>query len=130
MGSRSATPIRTVIAVLLIGYPLLLGIPGLLRAWPFVDDVPLLAQPVDDWESYKLYAHSILRDGLGIPAVQGLYGSQALAGVPRAFFYNYFLAGLFFVFGERFSPRTCSRRPTSAPFTGRVGAPCPSPCPS
>lgn len=94
---------RAIIA-LLFGYPLLFAVLGLVRAWPFVDDVPLLVAPQDDWESYKLYAHSILREGFGIPVVQGQYGSQALTGVPRAFLYNYFLAGLFLVFGESSAP--------------------------
>ncbi len=77
--------------------PLAFLVLGVLRAWPFFDDVPLDGASGDDWLQYKIYADSILHGGLSIPAIHGPY----LA--PRGFFYNYFVAGVFALFGENSS---------------------------
>lgn len=70
---------------------------ALLQAAPFVDDVPLNSTDGDDWVSYKLFAHSIFRDGLAMPVI-GAYGAQS--GTVHGFIYSYFVAGVFSVFGE------------------------------
>ena len=77
-----------------ISIPVLFLVLGYLRAIPFIDDVALNSNEGDDWLSYKILSHSILRDGLTMP-VLGAYAKTV-----HGFLYNYFLAGVFFVFGE------------------------------
>lgn len=77
-----------------IAIPLLFLVLGYLRAIPFVDDVAIDSKEGDDWVSYKIFSHSVLHDGLTMP-VLGAY-----ARTVHGFLYNYFLAGVFFVFGE------------------------------
>jgi hypothetical protein len=64
------------------------------RAYPYVDDVNEANSGRDDWISYKMNALSVLHDGLSMPAVKHNYH------LPGGFLYNYFLAGLFALFGE------------------------------
>jgi hypothetical protein len=61
------------------------------RAWPLVDDVTL--DGGDDWHFYKRLAVSIVDGGLSIP------GIASYRQVPHGFLYNYFVAGVFSVFG-------------------------------
>ena len=61
------------------------------RVWPFVDDVPL--QGGDDWNFYKRLALTIVDGGLSIP------GFHSYRLVPHGFLYNYFVAGVFAIFG-------------------------------
>jgi 4-amino-4-deoxy-L-arabinose transferase-like glycosyltransferase len=70
---------------------------GLVRAAPFVDDVTPELSRGDDWLTYKRFAVSILEGGLSMPAVEGPYRR------PGGFLYNYFLAGVFLVFGTNAS---------------------------
>src|SRR5262249_59697064 len=42
---------------------------GVIRAYPFVDDVQVPAQFPDDWHTYKQLALSVMRDGLSMPAL-------------------------------------------------------------
>lgn len=89
--------LRLVAQALVFLIPLLYLAIGLLRAAPFVDDVPIDSTEGDDWVTYKTYAHSILTGGLTMP-ILGPY-----AGTVHGFLYNYFLAGLFFLFSENSS---------------------------
>ncbi len=61
------------------------------RLWPLVDDVPL--DGGDDWHFYKRLAVRIVDGGLSIP------GFPSYRVVPHGFLYNYFVAGVFIVFG-------------------------------
>jgi len=67
---------------------------AIVRAWPFVDDVPLDRFVGDDWWTYKTYGHTILREGLAMPSV-GPYVAKV-----HGFLYSYFVAGVFAIFGE------------------------------
>lgn len=64
------------------------------RAYPYVDNVNEANSGGDDWITYKMNALSVLHDGLSMPAVKHNYH------LPGGFLYNYFLAGLFALFGE------------------------------
>ncbi|HUO83948.1 MAG TPA: glycosyltransferase family 39 protein [Thermoanaerobaculia bacterium] len=61
---------------------------------PFVDNVNVRTAKGDDWLTYKQYALSIVHDGWEIPRIKGNYQR------PGGFLYNYFIAGIFIVFGE------------------------------
>ena len=63
---------------------------GVLRAYPFVDDVRLPAVRGDDWHTYKRLAVSVLQGGLSMPGVSASY-----TGLPHGFLYIYFLALVF-----------------------------------
>jgi len=93
--------IRAVTAVLAAALPILFLLAALVQAAPFVDDVPLDSREGDDWVSYKLFAHSVYRDGLSMPVMAGAYGAQE--GTVHGFLYIYFVAGVFAVFGENSS---------------------------
>jgi len=73
--------------------PLVFLIGGLMRAAPFQDDVNTERSTGEDWLRYKRNAVSILDDGLSMPVVRGPYRR------PGGFLYNYFVAGVFRVFG-------------------------------
>ncbi len=86
---------------LVVAMPLLFLVAALIKAHPFVDDTPLLVSPTgellpgngDDWFSYKIHAINILRGGLAEPAI-GKYVFTV-----HGFLYNYFVAGIFAIFG-------------------------------
>src|SRR5436309_543065 len=67
---------------------------GVVRAYPFADDVQVPARVPDDWHTYKQLALSVMHDGLSMPAVASSFG-----GLPHGFLYIYFLALLFTVAG-------------------------------
>src|SRR2546427_2512337 len=67
---------------------------GLLRAYPFADDVSIPTSTPDDWHTYKQLALSVVRDGLSMPALATSY-----AGLPHGFLYVYFVAFVFAVLG-------------------------------
>lgn len=90
----SRPPAIWVVAALV---PLVFFAAGLARAAPFVDNVTPALASGDDWLTYKLNAVSILEGGLSMPAVKGPYRR------PGGFLYNYFLAGVFRVFGTNAS---------------------------
>src|SRR5262245_42140795 len=60
---------------------------GIVRAYPFADDVQIPAQFPDDWHTYKQLAVSVMHDGLSMPALASSFG-----GIPHGFLYIYFLA--------------------------------------
>ena len=64
------------------------------RAYPYVDNVNQATSAGDDWLTYKMNALNILHDGLSMPAIKNNYH------LPGGFLYNYFLAGVFALFGE------------------------------
>lgn len=82
---------------LTIAIPLFFLFLGVLRAYPFIDDVTPAAAAGDDWLRYKEYAQSILHDGFSIPIVKEPYKQ------PAGFLYNYFVASVFAVLGENSS---------------------------
>ena len=81
-------------AAIAAGLPVAFLAIGVLRAYPFVDDVSLPASTPDDWHTYKQLALSVVRDGLSMPALATSY-----AGLPHGFLYVYFVALVFAVFG-------------------------------
>ena len=77
--------------------PITFLVMAVMRLHPFLDDVSLDTTTVDDWITYKRRALSILHDGLVMPIVSGHYD------LPSGFLYNYFVAGVFRLFGENSS---------------------------
>jgi hypothetical protein len=67
---------------------------GIVRAYPFADDVQVPARFPDDWHTYKQLALSVIHDGLSMPALAASFG-----GIPHGFLYIYFLALVFTVAG-------------------------------
>lgn len=74
--------------------PLLFLALAVARAAPFIDDVPVDSHEGDDWVTYKIWSDAILHGGLSAPSM------GAYAGTVHGFIYNYFVAGIFWVFGE------------------------------
>jgi len=68
---------------------------GIVRAYPFIDDVQLPAPHPDDWHTYKQLAVSVVDGGLSIPGLASTYTRQ-----PHGFLYIYFLALVFRVMGR------------------------------
>jgi hypothetical protein len=66
---------------------------AIIRAGRFENDVTPATGP-EDWETYKLYAVSILHGDVLLSIVDGPYWR------PGGFLYTYFLAGVFKVFGD------------------------------
>lgn len=81
-------------SILATSLPILFLVLGVFGAWPLVDDLPIDSSVGDDWLSYKIFAHTILREGLAMPSI-GPY-----VGTVHGFLYSYFVAGVFVVFGE------------------------------
>ena len=88
-----AAPVGRVETALALAIPAVFFAIAVIKAWPFVDDVPLDGPQGDDWYFYKTVATSIVRDGLSVPTL----GTYTL--LPHGFLYNYFVAGVFSVFG-------------------------------
>jgi hypothetical protein len=78
--------------------PLAFLILGVLRAYPFVDDVTLPAQMPDDWHIYKGLALNVVRQGLSLPSLASTY-----TNLPHGFLYIYFVALIFGLVGENSS---------------------------
>jgi 4-amino-4-deoxy-L-arabinose transferase-like glycosyltransferase len=86
---------------LVIATPLLFLLLALIKAYPFVDDIPLLTGPKgellpaggDDWYTYKIHAIKILNEGLAEPS----FGSYVRT--VHGFLYNYFVAAIFAIAG-------------------------------
>ncbi|HEX8920148.1 MAG TPA: hypothetical protein VF766_01640 [Pyrinomonadaceae bacterium] len=93
MRLSSVRAISLATSILLLLFLLL----ALFRAYPFVDNVNAATSTGDDWLLYKQYAASILHDGLLIRAHPGTYYE------PAGFFYNYFIAAVFWLTGENSS---------------------------
>jgi len=85
---------RAVAAVIAAILPLAFLVLGVLRAYPFVDDVSVPARSPDDWHTYKELALSVVHGGLSIPALTTTY-----ANLPHGFLYIYFVALIFVAFG-------------------------------
>jgi hypothetical protein len=67
---------------------------GLLRAYPFVDDVTVPTRTPDDWHTYKELALNVVQQGLSLPALASTYSN-----LPHGFLYIYFVSLVFAVFG-------------------------------
>jgi hypothetical protein len=89
----NARPVSRLEAILAIAMPLAFLAVAAMWAWPFVDDLPREGQQGDDWHFYKRLATSIVNGGLTIPAI------DTYTLLPHGFLYNYFVAGVFAVFG-------------------------------
>lgn len=89
-----AASLRHAGAILAVAIPVLFLVAALVRAAPFVDDLPLPSSEGDDWVTYKISALSIVHGGLTMPSM-GIY-----AGTVHGFVYNYFVAAIFAVVGE------------------------------
>jgi hypothetical protein len=85
---------RAVAAAMAAVLPLAFLVLGAMRAYPFIDDVPVPMPTPDDWHTYKEMALSVIHGGLSIPALTTTY-----ANIPHGFLYVYFLALIFVVFG-------------------------------
>jgi hypothetical protein len=91
------TPASTATTIAAV-VPLVFLILGVLRAYPFVDDVVLPAPMRDDWHIYKELALDVVRQGLSLPALASTY-----ANLPHGFLYIYFVAVVFRLAGENSS---------------------------
>lgn len=88
-----------------IALPLLFLLMALVKAQPFVDDTPILIGPNgdlvpgggDDWFWYKIHAVKIVKEGLA----EASFGKYIYTN--HGFLYNYFVAGIFKIFGENTS---------------------------
>ena len=87
---RRDTRVRALATGIAILIPFAFLALGILRAYPFVDDVRLPAVRGDDWHTYKRLAVSVLQGGLSMPGVSASY-----TGLPHGFLYIYFLALVF-----------------------------------
>ncbi len=77
--------------------PIVFLLLGLIRFYPFIDDVTPEKAAGNDWLTYKQQALSIVHDGLAMPIVRGNYVR------PAGFLYNYFLAGIYSLIGDNSS---------------------------
>lgn len=72
---------------------------ALVRLYPFENTLQnIVADKGNDWGTYSAYALDILHKGWMLPSVDGTYEK------PASFFYSYFLAVCFFMFGENNIP--------------------------
>ena len=86
--------IQALASTIAIAVPLAFLAVGVIRAYPFLDDVRLPAVRPDDWHTYKRLAVSILQGGLSMPGVSSSY-----THLPHGFLYIYFLALVFALTG-------------------------------
>jgi hypothetical protein len=70
----------------------------LIRLYPYTNNLAELLAGTDDWNFYAKNALEIKRGGFLMPHFDGAYA------YPGGFFYNYFVAGCFAVFGENAIP--------------------------
>ena len=68
------------------------------RLYPFTETTPGISNGIDDWFRYWDNAKDISKNGLLIPSQSSVYYG------PGSFFYNYFLALCFLLFGENLIP--------------------------
>ncbi|MBX7052267.1 MAG: glycosyltransferase family 39 protein [Flavobacteriales bacterium] len=69
-------------------------IPSLIRVYYFDFPIDQLLIGIDDWNRYARHAIDIKQHGLLIQEVDGPYI------IPAGFLYNYFVAGIFMIFGD------------------------------
>jgi 4-amino-4-deoxy-L-arabinose transferase-like glycosyltransferase len=86
-------------SLLVIGVIILFTAIGAIRSYPFNVDVDTYLQrnPGDDWYTYAYYGRDISQNGLLLNSVKGPYFG------PSGFFYSYFVALFFKVFGDNVS---------------------------
>ncbi len=85
--------------LLITGIVLLFPLIALIRLYPFENTLPqLLADTGNDWGRYATYALDIKHNGIWMPGIEGVYEK------PASFFYSYFLAACFTLFGENTIP--------------------------
>lgn len=85
--------------LLALSFILVFGLLAIIRLYPFTNELSeILNGPLDDWKMYAQTALDIKNNGLGITSQAGDYD------YPNGFFYNYFLAFCFFIFGENTTP--------------------------
>lgn len=87
--------IQAIAAVMAIALPLAFLALGIVRAYPFVDDVQLPSPHPDDWHTYKNLAVSVVDGGLSMPGLTSTFTRQ-----PHGFLYIYFLALVFHLMGS------------------------------
>ena len=74
--------------------PLLFLVIALVRLYPFENTLPqIIADSGNDWSKYAANALDIKHNGILMPDIEGAYEK------PASFFYCYFLAFCFFLFG-------------------------------
>lgn len=79
--------------------PLLFLVIALVRLYPFENTLPqIIADSGNDWSKYAANALDIKHNGILMPGIEGAYEK------PASFFYCYFLAFCFFLFGENNIP--------------------------
>jgi hypothetical protein len=66
---------------------------GLIRCYPYVDNINAKTSGGNDWLSYKTYAVNIVEEGLELPLLKTPYW------IPGGFLYNYFVAAVFAIAG-------------------------------
>jgi len=82
-----------------ISVPLLFIIIALVRLYPFENTLnQIVSDSGNDWSRYAFYALDIKHNGIFIPSLEGAYEK------PASFFYCYFLAACFYLFGENNVP--------------------------
>lgn len=85
--------------ILAVSVVLLFVLLALIRLYPFENTLPqIIADSGNDWSKYAANALDIKHNGLLIPGIEGAYEK------PASFFYCYFLAFCFFLFGENNVP--------------------------
>ncbi len=81
--------------ILAVSVVLLFVLLALIRLYPFNNTLPqIIADSGNDWSKYAANALDIKHNGLLIPGIEGTYEK------PASFFYCYFLAICFSLFGE------------------------------
>ena len=70
----------------------------IIRLYPLTETTPGISNGIDDWFRYWDNAKDISKNGLLIPSQSSVYYG------PGSFFYNYFLAFCFLLFGENLIP--------------------------
>jgi 4-amino-4-deoxy-L-arabinose transferase-like glycosyltransferase len=85
--------------ILSVSVVLLFGLLALIRLYPFDNTLQqIIADSGNDWSKYAVNALDIKHNGLLMPGIEGAYEK------PASFFYSYFLALCFFLFGENNVP--------------------------
>lgn len=85
--------------ILAVSVVLLFVLIALIRLYPFENTLPqIIADSGNDWSKYAANALDIKHNGLLMPGIEGAYEK------PASFFYCYFLALCFFLFGENNVP--------------------------
>ena len=85
--------------ILIVSVLVFFVVVALFRLYPFDNTLPqIVADKGNDWGTYANYALDIKNNGFLMPSVNGVYEK------PASFFYCYFLAASFSVFGENNIP--------------------------